>query len=196
MRKRRAIFTPLGYQVAKREEFKAAASTLKKLYPHDPHEPREEIERVLQALVMAKPTRSRYELVEKAIDVFETSPTSTSRHSTKLRSRGPSGGRGSSTDLFVEGVGHRLPHGYEIHWNWIARRDGKKVDSGALTGGDLPEFYETWPDIRGVKAIVDQVKKILREEWIPSGEFGALNSSPKVSVSLRKSSSEVPIRGR
>jgi hypothetical protein len=37
--------------------------------------------------------------------------------------------------------------------------------------------------------------KILREEWIPSGEFGILNLSPKVSVSLRKSGSDVPIRG-
>ena len=106
------------------------------------------------------------------------------------------GVRGSSTDLFVEGVGNRLPRGYEIHWNWIARRDGKKIDSGALTGGDLPEFYATWPDARGETAIVEQVKKILREEWIPSGEFGALNRSSKVSVSLRKSSSDVPIRPR
>jgi len=98
------------------------------------------------------------------------------------------------TYLYVEGVGHRLPHGYEIHWNWIARRDGKKIDGGALTGGDLPEFYETWPDARGVAAIVEQMTKILRE-WIPSGEFGR-DLSSKVSVSLRKSSSEVPIRGR
>jgi hypothetical protein len=107
--------------------------------------------------------------------------------------------RSSSDDespgyLFVEGVGHRLPRGYEIHWNWIARRDGKKIDGGALTGGDLPEFYETWPDHRGVTTIIAQMKKILRE-WITSGEFGQ-NLAPKVSVSLRKSSSEVPIRGR
>ena len=104
----------------------------------------------------------------------------------------PKGSRGSSTYLYVEGVGHRLRHGYEIHWNWIARRDGKKIDGGALTGGDLPEFYETWPDYDGQTAIVAQVKKILRE-WIRSGEFG-VDLSPKLSVSLKKSSSEVPIR--
>lgn len=94
--------------------------------------------------------------------------------------------------LFVEGVGHRLRHGYEIHWNWIAYRDDKKIDGGALTGGDLPEFYETWPDYRGQTAIVEQMKKIMRA-WIQAGEFG-VDLSPKVSVSLRKSSSEVPIR--
>lgn len=97
-------------------------------------------------------------------------------------------------DLFVEGVGHRLPRGYEIHWNWSARRDGVKIDGGALTGGNLPEFYETWPDARGEAAIVEQMKKILRDEWIPAGEFG-LSLSPKISVTLKKSSSEVPIRG-
>jgi len=121
------------------------------------------------------------------------SPAQLDREIAKSLHGKPKGGR--STYLFVEGVGHRLPRGYEIHWNWIARRDGKKIDSGALTGGDLPEFYETWPDTRGVMAIVERVEKILREEWIPSGEFGA-NISSKVSVSLRKSSSEVPIRGR
>src|SRR5271168_2519321 len=61
------------------------------------------------------------------------------------------------THLFVEGVAHRLPRGYEIHWNWTARRGGAKVDSGALTGGDLPEFYETWPNTRGEATIVAQV---------------------------------------
>lgn len=104
----------------------------------------------------------------------------------------PKGSRDSTAYLHVEGVGHRLRHGYEIHWNWIARRDGKKIDGGALTGGDLPEFYETWPDYRGQTAIVEQMKKIMRE-WIRAGEFG-IDLSPKVSVSLRKSSSEVPIR--
>jgi hypothetical protein len=104
----------------------------------------------------------------------------------------PKGSRDSDVYLYVEGVGHRLRHGYEIHWNWIARRDGKKIDGGALTGGDLPEFYETWPDYRGQTTIVGQMKKILRE-WIRSGEFG-VDLSSKVSVSLRKSGSEVPIR--
>ncbi|HSX23280.1 MAG TPA: hypothetical protein VLE97_10955 [Gaiellaceae bacterium] len=98
--------------------------------------------------------------------------------------------------LYVEGVGHRLPRGYEIHWNWTARRGGKKVDGGALTGGDIPEFYETWPDSRGQTAIVERMRKILRDEWIGRGEFGTLKLSPKVNVSLRRSSSEVPIRGR
>lgn len=98
----------------------------------------------------------------------------------------------SRTYLYVEGVGHRLRNGYEIHWNWSARRDGKKIDGGALTGGNLPEFFETWPDYRGQTTIVDQMKKILRE-WIRSGEFG-VDLSSKVSVSLRKSSSEVPVR--
>lgn len=102
----------------------------------------------------------------------------------------------AAADLFVEGVGHRLPRGYEVHWHWIARRGGVKVDSGALTGGDLPEFYETWPNAREEASIVAQMKKILREQWIPSGDFGSLKLSPKVSVTLQKSRSETPIRGR
>jgi hypothetical protein len=97
--------------------------------------------------------------------------------------------------LYVEGVGHRLPHGYEVHWTWTARRDGKKIDGGALTGGDLPEFYETWPAAH-VQGIVDMVKRMVREEWIAAGEFGALKLSPDVHVTLTKSGSEVPIRPR
>lgn len=104
--------------------------------------------------------------------------------------------RNGTATLYVEGVGHRLPRGYEIHWNWIARHGGKKIDGGALTGGSIPEFYETWPDPRGQSAIVEQMKRILRDEWITSGEFGTLKLSPKINVSLRKSSSDVPIRGR
>ena len=104
-------------------------------------------------------------------------------------------GTSSAAQLHVDGVGHRIMNGYEIHWNWTARRDGKKIDGGALTGGNLPEFYRTWPDKQGEAAIVEQMKKVLREEWLPS-EFGSLKLSPKVNVTLRKSSSDVPIRGR
>jgi hypothetical protein len=103
---------------------------------------------------------------------------------------------GSAAELYVDGVGHRIRNGYEIHWNWVARRDGKKIDGGALTGGNIPEFYATWPDKRGEAAIVEQLKRALREDWIPSGEFGTLKLSPKIHVTLRKSSSDVPIRGR
>lgn len=100
-----------------------------------------------------------------------------------------------AAQLYVEGVGHRLPRGYEIHWNWSARRGGKKIDSGALTGGNIPEFYATWPDPRGQAAIVEQMKRILRDEWIAGGEFGTFKLTPKISVTLRKSASDVPIRG-
>jgi hypothetical protein len=96
--------------------------------------------------------------------------------------------------LYVDGVGHRVKNGYEIHWLWTARRDGKKIDSGALSGGDIPEFYATWPDARGEVAIIERLNKVLREEWIATGEFGSLNLSPKIHVTLRKSSSDVPIR--
>jgi hypothetical protein len=113
-------------------------------------------------------------------------------HATRAGARS----RDGAATLYVEGVGHRLPRGYEIHWNWTARRGGKKIDGGALTGGDIPEFYETWPDPRGQAAIVQQMTRILRDEWIAAGEFGTLKLSPKVSVTLRKSSSDVPIRGR
>jgi hypothetical protein len=92
--------------------------------------------------------------------------------------------------LYVEGVGHRLRHGYEVHWSWITRRGDKKIESGVLTG-DLPEFFETWPDYRGQKAAVQQMKKIMAA-WVRAGEFGS--SIKKVSVSLRKSNSAVPIR--
>jgi hypothetical protein len=98
--------------------------------------------------------------------------------------------------LYVDGVGHRVKNGYEIHWNWTARRDGKKIDSGALTGGDIPEYYATWPDARGEVAIVEQLNKVLREEWIASGEFGSLKLSPTIHVTLKKSPSDLPIRGR
>ncbi len=123
--------------------------------------------------------------------VREAQPWKASGRSHATRKRG----NGAAT-LYVEGVGHRLPHGYEIHWNWAARRGGKKIDGGALTGGNIPEFYETWPDPRGQAAIVDQMKRILRDEWIAPGEFGPLKLSPKVNVSLRKSISDVSIRGR
>jgi hypothetical protein len=92
--------------------------------------------------------------------------------------------------LYVEGVGHRLRHGYEVHWSWITRRGDKKIDSGVLTG-DLPEFFETWPDYRGQKATIQQMKKIM-DAWVRAGEFGS--GIKKVSVALRKSHSEVPIR--
>lgn len=98
--------------------------------------------------------------------------------------------------LYVEGVGHRLPRGYEVHWSWIARRGGKKVDGGALTGGNIPEFYEAWPDAKGEAAIADQMRRILRDEWIAAGEFGSLKLSPRINVTLRRSGSDVPIRGR
>ena len=123
--------------------------------------------------------KSHAELEREIAETLRTNP----------KARGPNG----RAYLFVEGVGHRIRNGYEIHWNWIARRDGVKIDGGALTGGDLPEFYKTWPDIDGVTAIIEKMKKILHE-WVQSGEFGVRNLSPKVSVSLRKSSSEVPIR--
>jgi len=112
----------------------------------------------------------------------------------KAGSRAHATKKTSPTQLFVEGVGHRLPHGYEIHWNWTARRGGKKIDGGALTGGEITEFYEEWPDYRGQADVVEQMKKTLRE-WISSGEFGPIDLS-KVNVSLRKSGSDVPIRGR
>ncbi len=80
MRKRSAIFTPSGYQVARHKEFKAAIKTLKELYPH---EPSEEIKRIVWAFVMAKPARSRHTLVEKAIEVLGSTPTPPSQqHST------------------------------------------------------------------------------------------------------------------
>ena len=112
------------------------------------------------------------------------------------RSHATRSSEGAAAKLYVEGVGHRIMNGYEIHWIWTARRGGKKIDGGALTGGNIPEFYETWPDQRGQTAIVEQMKKLLRDEWIAAGEFGALKLSPKVSVTLRKSASDVPIRGR
>lgn len=121
----------------------------------------------------------------------------------KIREAQPwkAGGRSHATRangaaiLYVDGVGHRIQNGYEIHWIWTARRGGKKIDSGALSGGNIPEFYATWPDKRGEAAIVAQMKKLLRDEWIRGGEFGTLKLSPKVNVTLRKSGSDVPIRG-
>ena len=97
--------------------------------------------------------------------------------------------------LHVEGVGHKLPHGYETHWYWTVRRGDKKIDSGVLSGGDISEFYATWPDRREQAAIVERMKKTLRDDWIAGGEFGSLNLSPTVYVTLRKSNSDVPIRG-
>jgi len=101
---------------------------------------------------------------------------------------------GSKPKLYVEGIGHRLPRGYEIHWNWTARQGDKKIDSGALTGGNLPEFYESWPDRREQASIVAEMKSIMRS-WISSGEFGPRDLSPTIDVTLRKSGSEMPIRG-
>jgi hypothetical protein len=88
--------------------------------------------------------------------------------------------------LYVEGVGRRLPSGFEIHWNWVARRDGKKIDGGALTGGDLPEFYVAWPDYSGTKAIIRRMEKIM-QAWMAAGEFAVDNLAPKINVSLRQS---------
>lgn len=128
--------------------------------------------------------------IVRADELTKLPKSRSTAHATRKTEKDPA-------QLFVEGVGHRLPHGYEIHWNWTARRGGKKIDSGAITGGEsgeIPEFYEAWPDYRGQAAIVAQMKKTLRA-WISSGEFGPIDLS-KVNVSLRKSSSEVPIRGR
>lgn len=127
------------------------------------------------------------------LTTVKKSPAQLEREIAETLRGAPKGARDASTYLYVEGVGHRLRNGYEIHWNWIARRDGKQIDGGALTGGDLPEFYETWPDHRGQTAIIEQLKKILRE-WIRAGEFGT-DLSSKISVSLSKSSSDVPSAG-
>jgi len=123
----------------------------------------------------------------------EVAQLRTRSHATMKRASRHDGDR--TAHLFVEGVGHRLPHGYEIHWNWVAYRDGKKIDAGALSGGDLPEFYETWPDYDGLTPILKKMKSLMRA-WVLSGEFGVRDLSPNARVSIRKSSSEVPIRGR
>jgi hypothetical protein len=71
MRKRQAIMTPSGYQIAHKKEFQAAVRTLLIMFPR---ESKREIERVTWALVMARPNRRAGELVSLAASVLRESP--------------------------------------------------------------------------------------------------------------------------
>lgn len=61
----------LPYAKEQTIERRAAAKVLKQLYPH---EPREEIDRILWALHMANPKRTRRQLVRKTIEVITSTP--------------------------------------------------------------------------------------------------------------------------
>jgi len=141
---------------------------------------------------LAEQTRESYDIVKvqnRGNDRFvvdEVMPRSWSpsrAHATK-----------KAAQLYVEGTWWRNLQGYEIHWLWTARRDGKKVESGALSGGDIPDFYETLPDARGQAAIVEELKTQLRDEWIAKGEFGPLKIARTIHVTLEKPSGDIPFR--
>lgn len=95
--------------------------------------------------------------------------------------------------LFITGVGHKVRNGYEIHWSWVAYRGEKLIDKGVMTGGDLVEGVDTWPDKKGMAEIVKEQKRLIAKYWM--NEFFVDNVDPDVNVTLRKSSDETLIRG-
>jgi len=81
----------------------------------------------------------------------------------------------------------------EVHWVWGLYDAKKRLDAGAITGGDLRELIG---DVRPatLRALEEQALRVVRR-WIAEGDFGEFGKPSRVVVEVVPGPRAPPVTG-
>jgi len=79
----------------------------------------------------------------------------------------------------------------EIHWYWGLYESTKRLDAGAITGGDLRELIS---DARAatLRAVENEARRVVRRS-IASGEFSEFGKPVRVVVTVSRGEAAAPV---